>query len=193
MCSILVLYVIVDNFLKINVEKSGGKWIYFVILRNNHSFNGMKLQFLGNIDAKVDAKGRIFVPAIFRKQLQGADEDYLVLRKDVFQDCLVLYPGSVWEAEIDILRSRLSKWNAEQQQVFRQFVLDAERIEMDASGRILLSKRYLQIAQIDVDVRFLGVDSTIEIWSKEKLDGPLLSPELFSSKLQDLMGGDLLP
>ena len=184
---------IVDNFLKINVEKSGGKWIYFVILRNNHSFNGMKLQFLGNIDAKVDAKGRIFVPAIFRKQLQGADEDYLVLRKDVFQDCLVLYPGSVWEAEIDILRSRLSKWNAEQQQVFRQFVLDAERIEMDASGRILLSKRYLQIAQIDVDVRFLGVDSTIEIWSKEKLDGPLLSPELFSSKLQDLMGGDLLP
>lgn len=193
MCSILVLYVIVDNFLKINVEKSGGKWIYFVILRNNHSFNGMKLQFLGNIDAKVDAKGRIFVPAIFRKQLQGADEDYLVLRKDVFQDCLVLYPGSVWEAEIDILRSRLSKWNAEQQQVFRQFVLDAERIEMDASGRILLSKRYLQIAQIDVDVRFLGVDSTIEIWSNEKLDGPLLSPELFSSKLQDLMGGDLLP
>ena len=193
MCSILVLYVIVDNFLKINVEKSGRKWIYFVILRNNHSFNGMKLQFLGNIDAKVDAKGRIFVPAIFRKQLQGADEDYLVLRKDVFQDCLVLYPGSVWEAEIDILRSRLSKWNAEQQQVFRQFVLDAERIEMDASGRILLSKRYLQIAQIDVDVRFLGVDSTIEIWSKEKLDGPLLSPELFSSKLQDLMGGDLLP
>lgn len=193
MCSILVLYVIVDNFLKINVEKSGGKWIYFVILRNNHSFNGMKLQFLGNIDAKVDAKGRIFVPAIFRKQLQGADEDYLVLRKDVFQDCLVLYPGSVWEAEIDILRSRLSKWNAEQQQVFRQFVLDAERIEMDASGRILLSKRYLQIAQVDVDVRFLGVDSTIEIWSKEKLDGPLLSPELFSSKLQDLMGGDLLP
>ena len=193
MCSILVLYVIVDNFLKINVEKSGGKWIYFVILRNNHSFNGMKLQFLGNIDAKVDAKGRIFVPAIFRKQLQGADEDYLVLRKDVFQDCLVLYPGSVWEAEIDILRSRLSKWNAEQQQVFRQFVLDAERIEMDASGRILLSKRYLQIAQIDVDVRFLGVDSTIEIWAKEKLDDPLLSPELFSSKLQDLMGGDLLP
>lgn len=151
------------------------------------------MQFLGNIEAKVDAKGRIFVPAVFRKQLMASGEDFLVLRKDVFQDCLVLYPGSVWESEIEMLRNRLNKWNAEQQQIFRQFVLDAERIEMDASGRILLSKRYLQLAGIDVEVRFLGVDDTIEIWPKEKLDEPLMSPEDFSLKLQDLMDDSLLP
>ena len=47
-------------------------------------------QFLGNIEAKVDAKGRVFVPAAFRKLLQLQGEDWLVLRKDIFQDCLVL-------------------------------------------------------------------------------------------------------
>lgn len=146
------------------------------------------LQFLGNIEAKADVKGRIFVPAAFRKRLQSASEEFLVLRKDIFQDCLVLYPGAVWENEIETLRIRLNKWNKDQQQVFRQFVLDAERIEMDASGRILIPKRYLQMVGIEVDVRFLGVDDTIEIWAKEKLEKPLVSPDEFSAKLQELMG-----
>lgn len=145
------------------------------------------MQFLGNIEAKLDAKGRVFVPAVFRKILQIKGEDFLVLRKDVFQDCLILYPGSVWQKEIELLRNRLNKWNKDQQQLFRQFLLDAERIEMDASGRILLSKRYLQLADIDTEVRFLGVDETIEIWSKEKLKTPLLAPEIFSEELQRLM------
>ena len=81
------------------------------------------LQFLGNMEAKADAKGRIFIPALFRKRLQSEGEGFLVLRKDIFQDCLVLYPGSVWEKEIGLIRSRLNKWDREQQQIFRQFLL----------------------------------------------------------------------
>ncbi len=146
------------------------------------------LQFLGNMEAKADAKGRVFVPAIFRKSLQTEGEEYLVLRKDIFQECLVLYPGTVWEKEIETLRSNLSKWNREQQQIFRQFVLDAERLEMDASGRILIPKRYLKMVSIDNEIRFLGVDNTIEVWSKEKLQNPLVEPEEFSSKIEELMG-----
>lgn len=145
------------------------------------------LQFLGNMEAKADAKGRIFVPAIFRKRLQSEGEEFLVLRKDIFQECLVLYPGSVWEKEIETLRGRLNKWNKEQQQIFRQFVLDAERLEMDANGRVLIPKRYLQMVSIESDVRFLGMDETIEVWAKEKLEKPLVDPDEFSSKLQQLM------
>mgnify|MGYP003446563572 FL=1 len=144
-------------------------------------------QFLGNIEAKVDAKGRVFVPAAFRKLLQLQGEDWLVLRKDIFQDCLVLYPGSVWEREIEVLRSKLNKWNKTEQQVFRQFVLDAERLELDGSGRILISKRYLELVEIDAHVRFLGVDNTIEVWAKEKLDNPLMEPGDFAQEIQKLM------
>ena len=127
------------------------------------------------------------MPAVFRKRLQGAEEEFLVLCKDIFQDCLVLYPGTVWENEIETLRSRLNKWNKEQQQVFRQFVLDAERIEMDASGRILIPKRYMVLVGIESEVRFLGVDNTIEIWAKEKLEKPLVDPDEFSERLQEMM------
>ena len=70
----------------------------------------VRMRFLGNIEAKIDAKGRAFLPASFRKVLQAEKEERLVLRKDVFQPCLVLYPESIWNEQTDALRSRLNRW-----------------------------------------------------------------------------------
>lgn len=146
------------------------------------------IRFLGNIEAKTDAKGRVFIPASFRKQLQAVSEERLVLRKDVFQDCLILYPESIWFKTQNQLRRRLSQWNAKHQEVFRQFVSDAELLIPDGNGRILLPKRYLQMAGIQNDVRFIGVDNTIEIWAKERAEQPFMNPEEFSEALQNILG-----
>lgn len=150
------------------------------------------MQFLGNIEAKIDTKARVFVPAAFRKILQGANQNALVLRKDIFQNCLVLYPILVWETELAHLRSRLNRWDKKQQALFRQFVVDAERVEMDTNGRILIPKRYLQMVGITSDVRFLGVDNTIEIWTNEALEETFISAENFSSEIENLMNDDNL-
>ncbi len=103
------------------------------------------MRFLGNIEAKTDAKGRAFLPVIFRKVLQTSGEEKLILRKDVFEKCLVLYPESVWNEQLDSLRNRLSRWNRQEWQVFRQFVSDAESIVLDSNGRFLIPKRYLKM------------------------------------------------
>ena len=50
-------------------------------------YNKVMIRFLGNIEARADAKGRVFIHATFRKQLQIASEEKLIMRKDVFQDC----------------------------------------------------------------------------------------------------------
>ena len=128
------------------------------------------MRFVGDYTAKTDAKGRVFLPAIFRRQLDGMDEEALILRKDVFQNCLVLYPMSVWNAQVDDLQSRLSPWDRKDQMMLRQFVADAEQVELDSQGRILLSKNKLQYAGITSEVRFLAVVDRIEIWSKDALD-----------------------
>lgn len=146
------------------------------------------MRFLGNIEAKTDAKGRVFIPATFRKQLQTVSEERLVLRKDVHQDCLVLYPESVWFSTQNQLRDKLNKWDAKEQMIFRQFVSEAEVMVPDGNGRILLPKRYLQMAGIRNDVRFIGMDDTIEIWAKERADQPFMSSEEFSKGLEDLLG-----
>ena len=110
------------------------------------------MRFLGNIEAKADSKGRVFLPAVFRKEIQQAEEVRLVMRKDVFEDCLVLFPESVWNQRLDELRLRLSEWNAVHQRIYRQYVSGVEIVTLDASGRFLIPKRYMQMAAIQQDV-----------------------------------------
>lgn len=146
------------------------------------------MRFLGNIEAKADTKGRVFLPAIFRKQLQSAAEDCLIMRKDTYQSCLVLYPESAWNEQMSELRNRLNQWNPKHQMIFRQFVSDVEIITLDSNGRFLIPKRYLKLANIDQEVRFIGMDNTIEIWAKEMADKPFMNPEDFEKELTEIMG-----
>lgn len=151
------------------------------------------MRFLGNIEAKTDAKGRVFLPATFRKVMQSSGETELVMRKDVFQDCLVLYPGSVWDKQTEMLRSKLNRWNRQHQQVFRQYVSDVEVVTPDASGRILIPRRYQEMCGIQQLVRFLGVDDTIEIWPSSDVNEPFVEPQEFAEILEGLMGESPLP
>ena len=145
------------------------------------------MRFLGNIEAKTDTKGRAFLPAAFRKVLQGGGDERLVLRKDVFQPCLVLYPESIWNEQMDCLRSRLNRWNKQHQQVFRQFVSEVELVTLDGNGRFLIPKRYLRMADITQDIKFIGMGDTIEIWSNQKVEQQQMKPEEFGQALQMLM------
>lgn len=150
------------------------------------------MRFLGNIEAKADSKGRVFLPAGFRKVLQASGEDQIVMRKDVFQDCLVLYPESVWNEQVDLLRSKLNRWNKQHQQIYRQFVSDVELVNLDASGRMLIPRRYQQLVGITQEVRFLGVGDTIEIWAGGKDCKPFMDAEDFGKALEELMVEDPL-
>ena len=145
------------------------------------------MRFLGNIEAKTDAKGRAFLPAIFRKILQTGGEEKLVLRKDVFQPCLVLYPESVWNEQMDTMRQRLNRWNKQQQQVYRQFVSEVEIVALDGNGRFLIPKRYQRMASIEQDIKFVGMGDTIEIWAAQKAEEQRMTPEEFGSALEELM------
>ncbi|MBQ8127100.1 MAG: division/cell wall cluster transcriptional repressor MraZ [Prevotella sp.] len=145
------------------------------------------MRFLGNIEAKVDAKGRVFLPAAFRKVLQTAGEETLVMRKDVHQRCLVLYPESAWNRKMDALLAKVNEWDDVGQQVVRQYVSEAEVLTLDGNGRFLIQKRYLQMADIEQSVRFIGMNDVIEIWAQEKTTEPFLSQEDFAAKLKAIM------
>lgn len=145
------------------------------------------MRFVGNIEAKTDAKGRVFLPSAFRKLLQTAAEEGLVLRKDIFQPSLVLYPQSVWDEQLNLLRSRLNRWNAQHQQLFRQFVSDVEQLTLDGNGRFLIPRRYMKMANIESAVRFIGMDDTIEIWNADTANGAFMDADAFAQQLEDLM------
>ncbi|MBR5349718.1 MAG: division/cell wall cluster transcriptional repressor MraZ [Prevotella sp.] len=145
------------------------------------------MRFLGNIEAKTDAKGRAFLPAVFRKVLQTAGEESLIMRKDVFQPCLVLYPESVWNEQMDLLRKSLNRWRKDHQEIYRQFVSDVEVITLDGNGRFLIPKRYLKKAEIEQSIKFIGMGDTIEIWSVANTEQPFMDAETFGKALEQIM------
>jgi MraZ protein len=145
------------------------------------------MRFLGNIEAKTDAKGRAFLPAVFRKVLQVSGEDNLVMRKDIFQDCLVLYPESVWNEQMDTLRGKLNRFNAQHQRIFRQFVSEVELVTLDGNGRFLIPKRYLQMSGIQQSIKFIGMGDTIEIWASERVEASKMESDEFGKALEEIM------
>lgn len=128
------------------------------------------------------------MPAAFRKILEAEGERSLVLRNDVFQKCLVLYPESVWNAQLDDLRTRVNPWNSQQQMMLRLFEADAEPVELDAQGRLLISKRKLQYAGIEGDVRFLAMVDRIEIWSKQALEEVMSASGDLGNQMEQMFG-----
>ena len=151
------------------------------------------MRFLGNIEAKTDVKGRAFLPAVFRKMLEASGSVSLVLRKDIFQDCLVLYPESVWNEQMDTLRGRLNRYNAQHQKIFRQFVSEVEMTALDGNGRFLIPKRYLQMAGIQQNIKFIGMGDTIEIWANEKVEESKMDGEEFGQALESIMTQENVP
>ena len=103
-----------------------------------NQYKEVRMRFLGNIEAKIDTKGRAFLPATFRKVLQGGGDERLVLRKDVFQS-------------------------------------------------FLIPKRYLRMASIEQDIKFIGMGDTIEIWSNTQAEEQQMTPEEFGQALEELM------
>lgn len=145
------------------------------------------MRFTGNIDAKVDEKGRVFVPSCFRKILQKEEEQGLVLRQDIFQRCLVLFPQKVWDAQVDAITARTSIFDRRGRDALRKFVAGAENITLDSGGRMLIPRRFLEEADIVNDVRFIGVDNTIEVWSKQNAEALLSQPEELGDALETMM------
>ena len=145
------------------------------------------MRFTGNIDAKADTKGRLFLPATFRRILQEEGEERLILRRDVFQSCLVLYPESVWNKQVDALAERAGMFDRRGRDMLRRFVADSETVTLDANGRFLVPKRYLAMAGIQNEVRFIGVDNTIEVWALDAAQRMLAENETLGNDLEAFM------
>ena len=145
------------------------------------------MRFLGNIEARTDVKGRVFLPSVFRKEMEASGVDTLVMRKDVVHRFLVLDPEDVWTAMLLSMRQRLTRGDPRQQQVYRQFVSDAEIVTLDSNGRFLLSRRCQEFAGISQQVSFIGMGDSIEIWAREKTEQPFMDQEEFGEALSELL------
>lgn len=126
--------------------------------------------FIGKIEAKLDVKGRVFVPSTFRRLLSDDDRERLVVRLSADAHYIVLYPEGVWNERVLDLKSKLNEWDSSDQMLLMQFVADAEFVDIDSQGRILVSKKMMSRMKLDQDVVFVGMVDKIALWSKSEYE-----------------------
>lgn len=135
------------------------------------------LNLLGEYDCKVDAKGRLMFPSKLRKQLEPVLSFGLVINRDIFTKCLVLYPKPEWD-KVNEEMSQLSRYNRKHQKFQRQFMNGATHLELDSSGRILIPSALLSYAGINPketkEVKMSGLGNKIEMWSKATYESEIL-------------------
>jgi MraZ protein len=124
------------------------------------------ITFIGDFECKADVKGRVVMPAAFKKALGDADARFVV-RKDLFEKCLVIYPYTYWEEELVRLRSRLNSYNREHKQFLRDFFRGSAEVTLDANGRVLIPRRLMELVGAGREIVLVGVDRCIELWSLE--------------------------
>ena len=143
--------------------------------------------FIGNVEAKLDVKGRVFMPSSYRKLLPEGEQERVVMRMDPDNACLVLYPEGVWERKVAQLREALDEWDADDQMLLMQFVSDAEFLDIDSQGRILISKPYLAKIEAQGALLFVGMLDRIAVWNKDNYEAGKLSRQDFAKRLSKKM------
>lgn len=131
--------------------------------------------YQGTYYYSVDHKGRISVPAKFRKGLAPeADSTYVVTKG--FDKCLSLYALDQWRSFAETL-SGLPKNKKKSRNVVRWFTANAEPVQVDSQGRIKVPQHLLEYAGIQKDAVVIGVDERMEIWDKSEYEANSRSVE----------------
>ncbi len=144
--------------------------------------------FLGDFVCKADAKGRIVLPAVFKKAMGTMEENRFVVRKDLFEECLILTPYPEWELEMEQIRLRVNMYNRAENKFYRQYFRGAAEITFDGNGRILIPKRLMDKIGVPKEIVMVGVDKKIELWSKVVYEEEELSDNELALMAENILG-----
>jgi len=147
--------------------------------------------FIGDYTIKLDAKGRISFPSAFKKQMDGEIAAGFVLKRDVFERCLILYPMEEWERQNKLIRARTNPYNKEHARFLRMFYSGTAEVALDNSGRILIPKRLLDYGEIGDEVVMAGQAGKIEIWSAANYQQVSTADDEFAAMAEKILGGSL--
>lgn len=142
----------------------------------------------GDYECKADDKGRVLFPASLKRQLTSSTPDRFVAKKDIFADCLVLFPIEEWEHQNAILRSRINPYNREHNVFLREFYRGTAEVSLDANGRLLLPRRLLDLVGVSKEVVIAGMGDRIELWAKDRYQAAQVGPTDLAAMAENIMG-----
>lgn len=117
---------------------------------------------IGEYEHSLDAKGRLIMPAKLREDI---GEKFIITKG--LDGCLFAFSLEEWKNFEQKLRS-LPISNKDARAFSRFFFAGAIDCEIDKQGRFLISSNLREFAELTKEVVIIGMDSRLEIWSKDK-------------------------
>ena len=143
---------------------------------------------IGTYECKVDTKGRVMMPIALKKQLSKLINEGFVLKRSVFNHCIEMYPVSEWSKLMDKLNG-LNRFNKKNNDFIRRFTAGVKSVEMDNSGRFLISKDLIKYASIDKEIVLSSSVNNLEIWNKSTYEKVINEATLdFGVLAEEVMG-----
>lgn len=121
--------------------------------------------FRGVCILNLDAKGRLAVPAKQRERIAAVGDEHLVITVDRDR-CLLLYPESEW-LRIERKLRDLPAFDPPSRAIQRLYIGNAQEVDMDAQGRILIPRYLREFAALDQRVAFVGQGAKFELWDED--------------------------
>ena len=148
-------------------------------------------KFIGEYSVKIDDKGRMIFPSAFKSVFAPDERLALVVKKDMFENCLQMYTYQQWEEESNEVRSKLNFFKKEHSNFWREYMRDRAVVEPDEKlGRITIPKKILESIGAEKEMIFVGNDHKIEIWTKELYNKKQMGSEEFVAFLDGLKSPD---
>lgn len=147
--------------------------------------------FTGDFQVKADAKGRFLFPSALSACLLPDTKKRFIIKKDIYENCLQVFTLQEWEKRLDTVRAKLNPFNKSHNVFLREFFKDTADVELDASGRMLIPKRLMEVIGSDKDLLILGLDTKIEIWSQAVYEASRPSADDFAALALQIFGGDI--
>ncbi|MDY5151428.1 division/cell wall cluster transcriptional repressor MraZ [Actinotignum urinale] len=140
--------------------------------------------FLGTYEPKLDAKGRIILPAKFRDQLQGG----LVMTRGQ-EHCIYVFPiADFMELQKTLAQAPLT--SKEARSYIRVLLSGAVDDVPDKQGRITIPSRLRTYAGLDRDLTVIGIGNRVEIWDTSAWDTYLnTQEEAFADRENEVIPG----
>lgn len=122
-------------------------------------------KFRGASNLSLDAKGRMVLPARYRESLAEISDGQLVVTIDADQPCLLIYPLNEWEI-VEAKINALPSFNKRVKRIQRKLIGYAADIEVNDSGRLLLSPPLRSYAKLEKKVVLIGQGNKFELWDE---------------------------
>ncbi|HWL79935.1 MAG TPA: division/cell wall cluster transcriptional repressor MraZ [Roseomonas sp.] len=120
-------------------------------------------RFMGTHTNRLDRKGRVSVPALFRAELARLGSDEIVLRPSHQHACIEAWPMPAFDAMASKL-DRLDVFSDEQDDLATAIFADAYPIRPDGEGRIMLPEDLIAHAALTDTVAFVGLGAKFTLW-----------------------------